>query len=266
MTFVFKLILLASFIGLAIIVIKNRLANPQMRVQFFDDLEVNKRRFRNLGQTIYVFVAKAGQGIYHCIRLIIPYSIKGTLFVWAGAKKFLTELRKRLASQAKELRQDMKSFEIPSHKEDFLDKLDGGEKQETKVAPAPKRSLGERFLGRSFARVERKEPLTQFTPIIEGEPELKEVSPQGFQMTNLKEEHINVEAEVDKDILTKKEKWLLYAIAKNPKNTNFYKKLGRIYLQMNNLEDAKNCFEYALRLGSHDPEVKALLSELRHGM
>lgn len=259
MTLVFKLILLASFIGLAIIVVKNRLANPQMRVQFFEDLEMNKRRLRNFGATLNDLGSRSLRALGVWVGILLPRLKQGGIFLWHKFLELTARVKKQLATQTKELRQDMKSLEVPSHKEDFLDKLDGGPETPSplpiKEEPVvPRRSLGERFLG-----IEEEVPVRQSE--IKPAPRV-----QGFRVTQIQQTAAANDIEVDKDILMKKEKWLLYAIAKNPKNANFYKKLGRIYLQMNNQEDAKNCFEYAVRLGSQDPEVRSLLSQLRHGM
>ena len=65
-----------------------------------------------------------------------------------------------------------------------------------------------------------------------------------------------------REILLKKEKALLHAIARNPKEIRLYKSLGMLYLELGERVDAKNCFEQALKLGSQDLEVKEALRKI----
>ena len=276
MTFAFKLILLISFMGLVVIVARNRFANPQMRIQFLEDLEMNKKRLRFLGTWLWQVLHKISRFLVHAFQAFSPRVKQGSVWLLEKLQKSSDKVKTQVASQMKELHEDMKSLEIPGHKKDFFERLEGQEesqnsqepKEPAPIAPPviPKRLLGERFFANSFLSPVQppkalQEPFQEKSTEV---PVVREHAMRGFHVTELREQHIISEVEIDKTILMKKEKWLLYAILKNPKNANFYKKLGRIYLQLNNREDARNCFEYAVQLGSQDPEVKALLSQLRH--
>ena len=70
------------------------------------------------------------------------------------------------------------------------------------------------------------------------------------------------EDNIDLEILSQKEKNLLEAIIKNPSDISFYKKLGKVYIAMNNFEDAKNCFQHVIKSGSKDKEIKELLDKI----
>lgn len=265
MAFIFRAILLLSFLGLAFVVTKNRINNPDMRVRFLDDLEANKRRLGHLGMWLKVLAAGLAAKGSTLARRFIPLVKTGVVISAKGLLRLAGGIKSKVISGAKELREDMKAFEFPRHKEDFLDRLDGKVDKETPMSegqsePIAQRSLGERMFSRKPTPAPRE--VAQSTPSL-----VREKQVQGFQVTQLAQaQMVASEVEIDGTILQEKEKWLLYAISKNPKNTSFYKKLGRIYLQMNNPEDARNCLEYALKLGSQDPEVRALLSEMRRGM
>lgn len=67
------------------------------------------------------------------------------------------------------------------------------------------------------------------------------------------------------DIWKKEEQRLIVEIAKDPKNAELYKKLGDIYVKMNNLKDAEESLRVALDLNPHDQEVRTKLERIsRH--
>ncbi|MBI3335046.1 MAG: tetratricopeptide repeat protein [Candidatus Portnoybacteria bacterium] len=229
---ILKFILLASFIGLAVMVAKNRISNPEARIQFIEDMDRNKKRIKRTILFVAQFGNETGKKLFGKVKELAPQIKKGLLLFLADCRGFLFALKTKIAHAVKELREDMKAFEIPVHKKDFIERL-GEEKTEKEPPPA--------FLA---------------------DQGIKESEVKGFAITSLPQEEVLPEAEVDVEILEKKEQGLIDAIAKNPKNPNFYKKLGKIYLQMQNLEDARNCLEHALKLGAKDPEIKSLLLEI----
>lgn len=229
---ILKTILLASFIGLAVIVAKNRITNPEVRIQFIEDMERNKKRIKRTILFVAQFGNATGKRIFRELRELLPQIKKGFILFFADCKSFLLTLKTKILHGIRELREDMKAFEIPLHKKDFIERL--GEGKIEKESPYP----------------------------LSRDQGIKENALKGFAITSLPPEEVLPEVEVDVEILEKKEEGLIDAIARNPKNPNFYKKLGKIYLQMSNTEDARNCLEYALKLGAKDPEIKSLLLEI----
>ncbi|MEK9147531.1 MAG: tetratricopeptide repeat protein [Patescibacteria group bacterium] len=95
------------------------------------------------------------------------------------------------------------------------------------------------------------------------ENEKKQEKIFGFHEVNINNNTDNKnEDNIDLEILSQKEKNLLEAIVKNPSDISFYKKLGKVYMAMNNFDDAKNCFQYVIKLGSKDKEIKELLDKI----
>lgn len=85
----------------------------------------------------------------------------------------------------------------------------------------------------------------------------------GFHEINISSNADNKNKDnIDLEILSQKEKNLLEAIIKNPRDISFYKKLGKVYIAMNNFEDAKNCFQHVIKSGSNDKEIKELLDKI----
>ena len=233
---ILKFIILASFIGLALIVARNRLTNPEVRVQFLEDLEINKQRLRKFLFFLSQFGNKAARKVIQTSGTFVEELKKGGVLFLKDCKTFFSMLTSKLVRQVKELRKDMKAFEIPSHKKDFLERLHKEKMQEEGKASS---SLGEL---------------------------VREKQVKGFAIRTISEGEFFKEAEVDLKILERKERSLIDAIAKNPKNASFYKKLGKVYWQLDKVEDAKNCFDYALKLGAQDPEIKGWLSEIEKGI
>lgn len=265
---ILKVILFVSFVGLAVIIVKNKVANPAMRIQFFEDLERNKKRIKHifsylgtLGVSLQRFLGilwsslvQGGKNLLPYATIILRGALKGVRLFLKDLKRVLLVGKNKLVRQVAELREDMKTFEVPIHKKDFLERLHE-EKQgkEEKKEEKPPLVIKKDPLGR---REERKDESQGEDIVIE-----REVG--SFSVHKLEAKPLVREVEVDKRILHRKEQGLLDAIVKNPKNPNFYKKLGKVYLLMNNTDDAKNCFEYALKLGAQDPEIKSLLVEIK---
>jgi len=66
----------------------------------------------------------------------------------------------------------------------------------------------------------------------------------------------------EKDSTLAEEKKLVDLITKEPRNIEAYRKLGFLYLKLDNKEDAKNCFREVLKIDPDDLEVISKLKEL----
>lgn len=113
--------------------------------------------------------------------------------------------------------------------------------------------------------IENKEKIKNENQVNENKEVLQvdneEIS--GFHEISIIDKNNNKDDDdIDREILEQKEKNLLEAIIKNPREISFYKKLGKVYIAMNNFEDAKNCFQYVIKSGSKDPEIKELLDKM----
>lgn len=67
---------------------------------------------------------------------------------------------------------------------------------------------------------------------------------------------------MDDNLFFSKERNLLEEIRKNPRNADIYKKLGFLYLNHENLEDAKASFKEAIRLGCRDKKTINALEKM----
>ncbi|MDH4358892.1 MAG: tetratricopeptide repeat protein [Candidatus Berkelbacteria bacterium] len=98
---------------------------------------------------------------------------------------------------------------------------------------------------------------------IEVEDESKKIKDEKRSWFSFAKKSHEPEAEVDKEkdedfikaeeLFSKKqyisaEKWYLEVIKKDPKNSKVYSRLGTIYLEQRNFQDAKEAFEEAIRL------------------
>jgi tetratricopeptide (TPR) repeat protein len=104
-------------------------------------------------------------------------------------------------------------------------------------------------------------------PKAESEPELgteATLKPLG-SIIQEKQEALMIQAETEKQsrqILKHKEAVLLRAVADNPRDISLYKRLGFLYLELDESSEARHCFEQALKLGSQDEQVKQSLEKL----
>lgn len=64
------------------------------------------------------------------------------------------------------------------------------------------------------------------------------------------------------EVLKKEEQRLITEVAKDPKNFDFYKKLGELYIKMGSMKDAEESFEAALELNPQDLEIKTKLDKI----
>lgn len=67
-------------------------------------------------------------------------------------------------------------------------------------------------------------------------------------------------AQEDRKVL--EEKYCIDLIAKDPRSIDAYRRLGFLYLEQGNKEDAKNCFKQVLKLNPDDLEVVSKMKEL----
>lgn len=247
--------LLVSFLAIVFIIGKEKLRQPEVRQQLRADL-------LHFSQITRIVLRKVGKRGKKGIRLFLNDMVKigqvlvskaPSFFSWlfSGAvqllrlcgfvlfkvgKGFFVSSRR----MAKTIRQDLQTFRLPYDKEDFFDRL----QDTTPKEPA--------------ARTQKK--LSSLAP------KRLDQAMVGFQEQGIEEPESGEGQFIDEKILEKKERSLIEAIAKNPKNPNFYKKLGKIYLQMQNTLDARQCFEYALKLGAQDPELRQLLVEIERNI
>jgi tetratricopeptide (TPR) repeat protein len=92
----------------------------------------------------------------------------------------------------------------------------------------------------------------------------EEFSSQGAESEKT-EIPISVKEDEEKD-WRKKEQELIIEIAKSPKDANLYKKLGDIYLEAGEWQDAVESFKKALELDPEDPHVKIKLEQASEKM
>jgi len=77
------------------------------------------------------------------------------------------------------------------------------------------------------------------------------------------EDNINKErADKNNSVFKNKEKELITKISQNPKDKELYKTLGALYLEYNDLLDAKAVFDVVLELDPNDKEAKEALKKL----
>lgn len=73
---------------------------------------------------------------------------------------------------------------------------------------------------------------------------------------------LNNNIAADDDLFNAQEKKILQDINNNPQNANTYKKLGFLYLQYQNYNDAKSSFEQAIKLGCRDTKMLKALEDI----
>lgn len=254
---ILQVILGASFLGIAVIILKDKIGREEFRKAFQADgarlikilkkffgqagsmLRLGLRRLRPLATLLAGYLKRGG-----------PFAVKGLRLGARVVKRTGIKVIHIIKNTIETFRRDLKTFEVPGHKEDFFDRLQ--EKSDKKEHVREQRYQEEEeeplFVKEDELAVRDRAPIVvkkSHIPIL--------------QEQELPESVFSEEQGVDVKILKVKEQNLLEAIIKNPKNPNFYKKLGKIYLQMQHLEDAKQCFEYALKLGAQDPELRSLL-------
>lgn len=64
-------------------------------------------------------------------------------------------------------------------------------------------------------------------------------------------------------ILREQERLIIRQIVKQPRDIALYKRLGFVYMELEERSDAKECFEQALKLGSQDPLIRKELERLK---
>ncbi len=212
---------------------------------------------------INIFFKQAGLWFKKMFFFIAPKFKKTVIFSVNKITQFFLIIKNAFLSRIANFKKELKPVYFSKEKKEFLKNL--WEKvNKTKE-------------GRLSVKVERtddfqnkKIPPSIFKPIFE---EKKEVSPLKEQMFYLRTDDSKTDNEelkqqvvddpIKRDILLKQEQSLLKLITLRPKDFNIYKKLGIIYKELGNFEDARNCFEYALKLGSKDRDLQKEIEMLR---
>ena len=78
-----------------------------------------------------------------------------------------------------------------------------------------------------------------------------------------KEENKN---EIVNDSFIQQEKNILEEIKANPRDMELYKKLGFLYFEYKNYEDALNSFQQAIKLGCKDEKVLKAIEEINRNL
>jgi len=202
---------------------------------------------------------------------------KGFVFFTKDLLRVVTALGRFLLHKTKALvknvRQDLRTFELPKHKEDFFDRLQQEEQRKEKgddkiPSQVRKKVISEEPLEHDIMRdklslqsatAPKEFPIAIPSSLADEKKDAPIFQSQKVLVTHLPEEH------VDLPLFQKKEEQLLLQIMKNPKNPSGYKKLGKVYLQIDNWKDARKCFEHAIKLGARDPELQQLLAQTQKG-
>ena len=187
---------------------------------FFIDMK--RASSQGLHKSKEAFIS-SGKGVKKGVAFVLPKALTLGKYTFSKSKGALRALK-----------EDLKTFELPSHKEDFFDRLQEDSSRDSLSEP----TLQEQEKAGSISS--------------------KKMAP-GFQEKEILSPLHDSDVDIDANVLAQKEQNLIEAIRKNPKNPNFYKRLGKIYLQMQNFPDAKNCFEHAVKLGAQDPELNQLI-------
>jgi len=289
-----RIILGISFFGIAGIVINEKMRYPELRHAIIKDLSgflqrlsPSKKRKHSQAdfspsshaspsiftlhvfpwiKTIFQWVAAKCRSL---ARVLLPRLRKLPGRLRKGSRLFINDMRKvgkTLAAYlfhkgvglAQTVRQDLKTFELPKHKEDFFDRL-----QEDKNEA--RRPLGESLLRQEAPPLPAslKTRNEQETTLAPATIAMKENLP-AFQSEKVRNDYAP-EVNADIELFHQKEEQLLTQIMKDPKNPSSYKKLGKIYLHLENWKDARQCFEHAMKLGARDPELHQLLTQTQKG-
>lgn len=289
-----RIILGVSFFGIAGIVVREKMRYPELRHAIINDLKGFLRKFTFFKGKKHsradfspsshalpsVLTSHALPFVKKLFRWITEQCRSLLLFLALRLKTLPRRLRKGLRLFIKDMqrvgralavylfhkgmgiaqtvRQDLRMFELPKHKEDFFDRLQE-EKQETR------RPLGDhhRRQESSPALNPLKTKSADEAILAPATAVMKENLPV-FQTEEVGDDYAP-EPHADTELFHQKEEQLLAQIMKDPRNPSSYKKLGKIYLHLENWKDARQCFEYAMKLGARDPELHQLLTQTQQG-
>ena len=119
-------------------------------------------------------------------------------------------------------------------------------------------SLG-RFKGKFFGEVEKGLRFVRVASLKVDRATNEMIHKVKKNGSNEKEEVEGI-LEIQRDFKGEEDK-LITAISEEPQNTVLYKKLGDLYVEMGNIEDAVEAFKVAAELNPEDREARKKLSE-----
>lgn len=187
--------------------------------------------------------------------------IRSAALLTAGIMvKTFSRLRKSFQSNVARVKSELRPIHFSKEKKEFFLHLWEKVNKTKKATPPASQEQASQLKTRD-------EQIPIFTRISKKEGQAPLVA--SFQASSvnigLKEELQKqiVEDPIKRDILIKQEQSLLKIITLRPKDFNLYKKLGIIYKELGSFEDAKNCFEYALKLGARDRDIQKELEILK---
>lgn len=308
MLLLLRIILGISFFGIVFVVVKQKIRHTELCQAIVRDIKNLPHRLIRLGQRkvsharhavsslaswsiFFSWLIKHLRAIFFwlgsklrvCILFILPHVKRLPRRFRKGVLLFSQDVtRVALATQRflfkkgsgfiKTVRQDLRTFELPKHKEDFFDRLQEERQESEKKHTKAHVRVHERTLGSSSGSKASKSKLSLRTSALT--PSHTAVAPPslsdqkktlpGFQSEEVPSEH-PFQVPFDLALFHQKEEQLLLQITKNPKNPSSYKRLGKVYLQLDNWQDARQCFEHAIKLGARDPELQQLLAQTHKG-
>jgi len=222
-------------------------------------------------EKLYIFLQKIFQITKNIIALTKQYGKRFIEFLFPKIKNFAfatfqkilqitLNLRNFLKNQMAKWKKELKPVHFSKEKKEFLahlwEKVNNTKTTQIKVKELGKEPTAEissipKDINKNISQTEKilpkDQPLKSFTP----KPAFSQPKVPIF------------EDPIKRDILLKQEQSILKLIVSKPKDFNLYKKLGFIYKELGNLEDARNCFEYALKLGAKDREIQKELELLK---
>lgn len=218
-----KILFYASILGMLFLVLKKILENQEQRDKVVALLKESLNKVLELFKIFFKFIVKLYNFSLPKIKQIILIVFRKIKQLFFVTVKFISD---KIASWKKEL----KPLHLPKEKKEFLSHLWEKVNQDKKTIPV-------------------------FT----------QQQPKPIKQESSKDAHkpFIVEDPIKREILIKQEQSLLKLIVMRPKDVNLYKKLGIIYKELGVIEDARNCFNYALKLGAKDKEIQKELELLK---
>lgn len=201
--------------------------------------------------------------VKHFNENIKPKIKNAATFTAIETAKFFSRVKNSLQSKTARVKNELKPIHFTKEKKEFFSHLWEKVNKTRKVQTS---TSAEKI----FQLKSKKEKIPIFTQTSkhqEQTPSLMTAAPQTASVSLKPKEELKrqiVEDPIKKDILIKQEKSLLKLVTLKPKDFNLYKKLGIIYKELGSFEDAKNCFEYALKLGARDKEIQKELEFLNN--
>jgi len=137
-------------------------------------------------------------------------------------------------------------------------KMIGSSREKTQIWTVRSRAWMEQHRLKKIKKLEVLEKLDQ-AEIIETIQKAKEEVKNG----KIEQKISDQESELTKEELKQiEERGCIDMIARDPRNIEAYRRLGFLYCEQGNKEDAKNCFKQVLKLNPDDLEVISKMKEL----